>query len=398
MTSTVPHDIDAERAILGAAMLSERAIAIGRELLMAEDFYAPQHGHIWHAVCQLHDDVVRVDRLTVAEKVGDLVPNVVQVLAEFELAAPDVANAGRYATRIAKLAASRRLIALAADVTRAAYEADPEDVIEEALLALGRIEIPAHVGAPSRTLSQFGEAPYDWLIPGLLERGDRLLITGGEGAGKSTLLRQIAVQAASGIHPFKLSKIQPVNVLLVEFENGDRAVARKLHELARRARSFDEPRLRIEVRQSGVDMTSRADQAWLIDRVRANAAELLCIGPIYKMTGSADARRDGQGGEAAALRVTKALDRVRDMGVTLVMETHAPHADGTHRDMRPFGSSVWLRWPEFGFGLAQDLEDDRLFHWRGFRGPRDDNRDWPKTLIRGLRSPEAWPWTVAEAE
>jgi RecA-family ATPase len=40
------------------------------------------------------------------------------------------------------------------------------------------------------------------VIPGLLERRDRLMLTGEEGLGKSYLLRQIAVMAAAGLDPF----------------------------------------------------------------------------------------------------------------------------------------------------------------------------------------------------
>jgi len=71
----------------------------------------------------------------------------------------------------------------------------------------------------------------------------------------------------------------------------------------------------------------------------------------------------------------------------LVMETHAPHGGNFGRDLRPFGSSVWLRWPEFGIGLRKE-DDDRYLveHWRG---PRD-KRTWPTALQRRRE----WPWTA----
>src|SRR5690606_2357350 len=74
----------------------------------------------------------------------------------------------------------------------------------------------------TETLAEFlsgGDDPADWVIPGLLERGDRFILTGSEGLGKSVLFRQIAVGAAAGIHPFTQRRIDPNRVLYVDVEN-----------------------------------------------------------------------------------------------------------------------------------------------------------------------------------
>jgi replicative DNA helicase len=71
------------------------------------------------------------------------------------------------------------------------------------------------------------------------------------------------------------------------------------------------------------------------------------------------------------------------------METHAPHGGSFGRDLRPFGSSVWLRWPEFGIGIHTDPDDDRNYLLKHWRGPRDV-RPWPSVLCRGAGP---WPWT-----
>jgi replicative DNA helicase len=79
------------------------------------------------------------------------------------------------------------------------------------------------------------------------------------------------------------------------------------------------------------------------------------------------------------------------MGITMILETHSPHgSSASGRDLRPFGSSVWLRWPEFGIGLrpvdpSNSSAGVDVEHWRG---PRDV-RPWPNRLMRGKR----WPWT-----
>ena len=53
------------------------------------------------------------------------------------------------------------------------------------------------------------DPPSDWVIPGLLERGDRLIWTGFEGLGKSVVVRQLAVCAAAGVHPFTREPDRP---------------------------------------------------------------------------------------------------------------------------------------------------------------------------------------------
>jgi hypothetical protein len=396
VTRELPHDADAERALIGCALLSEAAAENTQAVVVPEDFLSADHQHIWHAIGQTMSAHERVDRLTVSERLHGLVNDPMMTLATLENAVPSVSNAMRYARRVADLAARRRLIAAAAAITADAYDNEAADALERAHEHVDRIHLPTVTGAPSPHLGELEDAPYDWLIPGLLERGDRLLITAGEGVGKSTLLRQMAITCASGIHPFDLDRrVQPMNVLYVDFENSERVVRRSLNWLAKFSKSLEVERIRIEVRQGGLDVTSRHDRHWLMERVRANRPDVLFIGPVYRMGGESNAKTDGPGGESAAFRVTKALDAIRDMGVTLIMETHAPHGNGMGRDMRPFGSSLWLRWPEFGFGLRRDPDVDNKFEWSAFRGPRDDNREWPEALYRGAQG--CWPWTPVAA-
>lgn len=223
------------------------------------------------------------------------------------------------------------------------------------------------------------EPDYDWLIPQVLERGDRMILTGAEGAGKSTLLRQIAVQCASGVHPFTNQPIDPVNTLLVDLENTRRQTKRQLRPLRHAAGDeYPNGHLNIVVRTAGLNLTDPTDMVWLDERVRANNPDVLIIGPIYKMH-TGDPIEEGP-----ARTVIAALDLLRENhGIALLIEAHSPHAtNGGARPTRPYGASIWMRWPEFGLHIT---ESGQLKHWRGDR----DERQWPTALRRGGE----WPWS-----
>ncbi len=49
-----PHDLEAEREVLGAMLLSEKALHLGLEMLRADDFYAPAHQKIFQVIFDLY--------------------------------------------------------------------------------------------------------------------------------------------------------------------------------------------------------------------------------------------------------------------------------------------------------------------------------------------------------
>lgn len=248
----------------------------------------------------------------------------------------------------------------------------------------------------TETLAEFlsGEDdPADWVIPGLLERGDRFILTGSEGLGKSVLFRQIAVGAAAGIHPFTQRRIDPNRVLYVDVENSRMKLRRDLRSLRAAAiQSGGDPdeNLLLECRPEGLDLTRPEDEAWLLARVASLQPAILITGPLYRL------HAKNPNDEEPARQVARVLDRCRAAAnCALVLEAHAGHQVGHDgkRSVRPTGTSLWLRWPEFGYGIRMSDDfnaDNRLVDFVAWRGDRD-NRDWPTRLRRG----GSWPWQVA---
>jgi hypothetical protein len=301
---------------------------------------------------------------------------------------PTTANAAHYAARVAELATLRRLI----DVGHRLVQLGHEDGMEAAVAGtVARQLLEETAGAAILGDSGVGavldiddfleepEADYDWVIPGLLERGDRTIITGLEGIGKSVLFRQIATQACAGIHPFTLESISPIRALLVDCENSRAQVRREVRPLRVRAGvQLERGRLYIVVQPQGIDLYGEAaSAAWLESKIRGATPDLVALGPLYKLA-SGDPTS-----EEVARKVSAVLDDLRvRYGFALLIEGHVPHGHGGSRPPRPYGASMWLRWPEFGLHLS---ESGTLSHWRGQR----DEREWPSSLKRG----GDWPWT-----
>ncbi|MCP9954680.1 hypothetical protein LUX33_44060 [Actinomadura madurae] len=70
LSRALPHDLGAERQVLGAMMLSARAVTDAREVLDGSEFYRPAHQEIWQAVCDLADRGDPCEPTAVAAELG----------------------------------------------------------------------------------------------------------------------------------------------------------------------------------------------------------------------------------------------------------------------------------------------------------------------------------------
>lgn len=241
----------------------------------------------------------------------------------------------------------------------------------------------------TKTLEEIlqGSDSYDWVVPGLLERKDRLVLTGAEGAGKTTFVRQLAVLSSAGVHPTTFERIEPVKVLVVDSENTERQWRRAVRWMTSRAREVGavDPAKTINiVAGNRIDITKGSHLSEIHRLIDMHNPDALFIGPLYKLVPKAINNDD----DAAPLIV--GLDSLRERDVALVMEAHAgkgSSSDG-ERDLRPRGSAALLGWPEFGMGLRPVPEDPDMVAVVRWRGDRDE-RAWPKHMVRNGN----WPWT-----
>lgn len=337
------------------------------------------------------------------------------VLALFALA-PPAAALPYYLERIVGLATARKVAKSASrlaqyletfdgvDDDRFAHEVSRmREVCESTVLTASTVEPPMDL----RGLLDGTEA-HDWLIPGLLERMDRVMLVAPEGTGKSRLLCQFAATTAAGLHPFTGEPLPyrqgGYRVLVVDCENSRRQLRRTFRGLAAQVdrlverAGLDAPdwpeNLRFVIRPEGVSLTDPRELGRLEQSVTAAAPDLMVIGPLYRLS-KVDVRD-----EQAAKELTDCIDQIRVRhGVTVMCETHAGHGQNGAgaRSLRPLGSSLFLRWPEFGLAMrphetCQDQEHPSLMNIVSWRGSRDE-RDWPRQLEHGQWLP--WVPTVS---
>ncbi|MCU0271597.1 MAG: replicative DNA helicase [Acidimicrobiales bacterium] len=128
-----PHNLDAEASLLGAMLLSRDAIADAIEIVSADHFYKPAHGHLFDAITSLYGAGEPVDPVTVAEELAraGLLEAIggPAVLLGIQASTPATSSAAKYARIVHEHAVLRRLIGAANEIAEIGYSR-PEDVIK----------------------------------------------------------------------------------------------------------------------------------------------------------------------------------------------------------------------------------------------------------------------------
>jgi hypothetical protein len=391
----VIYDLDAEIALLGDLIQLPQRVPEIVDRIAPGDFGKPSHGHLFAAIRTLHANGTRLDATTVTDQLRR--DGTLEVAGGPQLVADAISNASggyrRYVDIILGHATRRRVLAACSELAQAAssLQVDAGDLLDQAHALLGGIELPAD-DLPAdfydfdTYLDRGIEARSPWVVAGLLRRDWRAILVAGEGVGKSVVLRSFALMAAQGVHPFCHADIPRARTLLVDLENPDDAIVDSctpIREQARRIGKYEPGRAWLWHRPGGINIRSRADRVTFDAILTAAQPDLVCMGPLYKLY----RREKNETDEQAAENCQQILDDLRTRHrFALFMEHHAPKGQQGMRDMTPYGSSYWLRWPELGFGLKPDGQKLVLTRWRGDRLPSS----WPEHIER---DPEKrWPW------
>lgn len=399
----VPHDPDAEAALVGAMLLDRSVADEVAPLVTAADLYLPRYRTLYAEMVSMWQVGQPIDAVTLAaslrqsgnlERVGGEA-----ALVELLAGAGFASNVGAYAQRVVECAAYRRIIQVTNDVRDRAFDQsghpdELSDVLAAAALEIKSAEV-AQMPSDLWTVDEFLERPVEerprWVIPGLLRVGWRAMMVAAEGVGKTVLFRQLGIAAAQGVHPLRFTGMEPCRTLIVDLENPDDSIIDVCTPIRRQTRQvvrnddYDADRAWLWHRPGGINLRSRRDRSEFEAVLAHVRPTLVCLGPIYKAY-RVEARESD---EQAASEVMAAFDDLRTRyGFALLLEHHAPKGSSGSRDLMPYGSSLWLRWPEIGLKLEPSTDEGNEVMTVGrWRGDRLQN-EWPDLLERS----KPWPW------
>src|SRR3972149_6411937 len=122
----MPHNEEAEQALLGALLVNNKALEKVSEFLRAEHFYNPVHGRIYDAIVKFTErgqDASPITLKNYFEKDADLSHvGGGQYLSDLASSIISVANVADYGRTIYELHLRRALIAMGEDVVNDAYD------------------------------------------------------------------------------------------------------------------------------------------------------------------------------------------------------------------------------------------------------------------------------------
>lgn len=242
----MPHDLSAERSVLGSMLMDVRAVDSALEILTPEDFYAKSNGLVFEAMRDIHTQGRPIDPVTLSSKLKEKnAPDElsgIDYIKELLDSVPTSANVKYYAGIVHEKSTFRNLIKCCEDIAADCYKGNEsldsvmertekdifnlvrsgksEDFIpvsEIVISALSKIEEAAKTKGGITGLST-GFTDLDIMTTGL-QKSDFLLIAARPSMGKTafalSLLDYVVCRKnkSAAIFSLEMSKEQLINRL-----------------------------------------------------------------------------------------------------------------------------------------------------------------------------------------
>lgn len=244
-----PHDVQAEKSVLGAVLMDSSAMGLIAEFVKSEYFYLPEHQTIFSAMLSLYEKQSPIDLITIQDelkihggvkKIGGTV-----YLGELINAVPTSANIEQYGLIVKAQYTKRKLISLSSRIVEKAFNEGGDvksllDNAESEIFSLSQqhvhrdfVELKDILAESFERLEEFvknagglrgvptGYVDLDNKLAGMQD-SNLLILAARPGIGKTTFALNIALNAATkhnvpvGFFSLEMSKEELVDRLLVQ--------------------------------------------------------------------------------------------------------------------------------------------------------------------------------------
>lgn len=201
-----PHNLEAERALLGSIIINPDIFSRLAESIKTEDLFILRHRYIWEAVLLLSNQGTAVDLLTILEvlKTKNQLSEVggISYLLQLLQETPTCMHAESYALIVKEYAYKRHIAISSSKMAQCAYSQKPfsqiEKEIEELVSSFSTVSVKTErlvISADRLCSSSMGE--LTWILKDWIMAGGINLIAGMPAAGKSFLTLDLAIGIAS---------------------------------------------------------------------------------------------------------------------------------------------------------------------------------------------------------
>ena len=372
----MPHNIEAEMAVIGAMLMDQQAIGTAMDLLTKEDFYSRQYGIMFEAILELEEKGSAVDPVTVQEKLKekDLPPELCDARAIGELIAqvPTSANVASYAKIVAEKSTLRQAIRMCEGIANEAYSeaGDAQAVMAKAeneifRLSQGRrgsdyqdirhiVSDAVHrIAAASKTAGNItgiatGFTDLDSKTAGL-QNSDLILIAARPSMGKTAFALNIAqyVGIRQNLHvavfSLEMSRQQLINRLFSMESHVDSQKIRtgdlnesEWADLIEGAETIGESNLMIDDTPA---ITAAALRSRCLKLRMEQGLDLVIIDYLQLMSGTSTRNTDSRQQEISEIsRSLKAL--ARELNIPIIALSQLSRAVESRNDKRPMLSDL----------------------------------------------------------
>jgi replicative DNA helicase len=192
-----PHDLEAEKAVLGAVLLDNTVFATVSAAVVASDFYHPAHAVVFECMLALNARGEPIDVVTLSAELRNRerlnAVGGMQYLGELTETTPTIANAENHGRIVADLAQVRRMIGVAHDIVARGYgERGAADTFLD--------YAASQVFAVAQKRSKSTLIPLETAVQEAFERIEKSLERGARITGTESGFRDLD-DMTSGMHP-----------------------------------------------------------------------------------------------------------------------------------------------------------------------------------------------------